>query len=144
MPIIATDGTRKSDFVKHQYEQSTLTQEVIVMNDAATTIKPATALGKVTATGKWKVCKQAASDGSQNVAGFYIGTYGLGDWADTTLANNTDQKVLALTNGPAIVGAEYIVWDASFTTQAQKDAALATLTAGTFKVAPQLAKTGLF
>jgi len=111
-------------------------KDVVVVNDAATTIKAGTVMGKVTATGKWKVCKQAASDGSQNASGVYVGNL-LGDFVSLVLPATTDTKALVLVRGPAIlantVGGvvsgtaidQGLIWDASFTTQAQKDAAFA-------------------
>jgi len=124
MPIIATAGQIYSDLVK--WEQSPhvgFSKEVIVLNDAATTLKAGTVLGRVTANGKYKVCKQAATDGSQNAAAVYVGNL-LGDFVDQAIAANTDTKVLTLFRD-AIVGDKALVWDASFTTQAQKDAAIA-------------------
>ena len=124
MPIVATDAQRYSNVVKWEIAPEVgFSKEVVVVNDATTTLKAGTVLGKVTATGKFKVCKQAATDGSQNAAAVYVGNLS-GDFVDQVIPNNADAKVLGLVR-LALVGNSGLVWDASFTTQAQKDASVA-------------------
>jgi len=130
MAVIAQGSQSKSNVVKWTaHEGQNFHEDKVVINDAAATIKAGTVLGKVTATGKYKVCKQAATDGSQNAAAVLTGNL-LGEFVDVTVPLNTDTRALALTRGPAIlanstVAGVGLVWDASFTTQAQKDAAIA-------------------
>ena len=67
MSVIATDTQRYSNVVKYEDEPSlALTREVVVVNDAAKTLKLGMLLGKVTATGKYKEAVGTATDGSQN------------------------------------------------------------------------------
>lgn len=130
MAILAVDNQRKSNVVKFEaYPELGFHQERAIINDVAATIKAGTVMGKVTATGKWKVAKQAASDGSQNASGVYVGNL-LGDFVDMTVAATTDTPALILVRGPVIlangtVAGQGLIWDATFTTQAQKDAAFA-------------------
>lgn len=103
MPVFATDSTRFSAVVKHEYEPAVGTcRESIVINDAAATLKVGAVLGVVTATGKYKLARSAAVDGSQNPVAVLIAD-GLGLSGDITLVANTDTKALALARGPSIV-----------------------------------------
>ena len=140
MPIVATEGYRLSQLVKWAAHRDVdFHNEKVVVNDAATTIAPFTVLGKVTATGKYKVAKQAASDGSQNAAAVFIGDQ-LFNVDNFTLTANTDTNLLAIVRGPSILADKALVWDASFTTQAQKDAAWSagTLASQLVLLSPQL------
>ena len=103
MAVFATDSTRFSAVVKHEYEATTgICRESIVINDAAATLRVGAVLGKVTATGKWKLAASAAVDGSQNPAGVLIAD-GLGLSGDIVLVGATDTKALVLARGPVIV-----------------------------------------
>lgn len=103
MSVIATDSTRFSGVVKFEFEPTTAyCRESIVINDTAQTIKVGTVLGKVTATGKYKVALSAAVDGSQTPAGVYIAD-GLGLSGDLVLANATDTKAIMIARGPVIL-----------------------------------------
>ena len=120
--LIATENFRLSNVLKHEYEPSLgYCRETVVINDAAADLKIGTVLGVVTATGKYKVCVQTATDGSQNAAAVLM--------EDKTIANSTDTKVLALVRGPAIVSKSGLVLDASFDQDAEKAAAYASLAA---------------
>lgn len=120
--LIATENFRLSNVLKHEYEPSLgYCRETVVINDAAANLKIGTVLGVVTATGKYKVCVQTATDGSQNAAAVLM--------EDKTIANSTDTKVLALVRGPAIVSKSGLVLDASFDQDAEKAAAYASLAA---------------
>ena len=120
--LIATENFRLSNALKHEYEPSLgYCRETVVINDAAANLKIGTVLGVVTATGKYKVCVQTATDGSQNAAAVLM--------EDKTIANSTDTKVLALVRGPAIVSKSGLVLDASFDQDAEKAAAYAALAA---------------
>ena len=120
--LIATENFRLSNVLKHEYEPSLgYCRETVVINGAAANLKIGTVLGVVTATGKYKVCVQTATDGSQNAAAVLM--------EDKTIADSTDTKVLALVRGPAIVSKSGLVLDASFDQDAEKDAAYASLAA---------------
>jgi hypothetical protein len=103
MAVFATDSTRFSAVVKFELEpQLGICRESIVINDAAATLRVGAVMGKVTATGKWKLAKSAATDGSQNPAGVLV-INGLGFSTDIVLAANTDTKAIVLARGPVIV-----------------------------------------
>lgn len=120
--LIATENFRLSNVLKHEYEPSLgYCRETVVINDAAANLKIGTVLGVVTATGKYKVCVQTATDGSENAAAVLM--------EDKTIANSTDTKVLALVRGPAIVSKSGLVLDASFDQDDEKAAAYASLAA---------------
>lgn len=103
MAVFATDSQRFSAVVKFEFEPSIGTcRESVVINDAAATLTVGAVLGVVTATGKYKVAKSAAVDGSQVPAAVLIAD-GLGLSGDITLTANTDTKALVLARGAAIV-----------------------------------------
>ena len=85
-------------------------------------------LGKITSSGKYIVSKQAAADGSQNPVAIFIGdSAGLAQ--DTAITAATDTKVLVLSRGKVVVSKDALLLDSSFSSQAQKDAAYASLKA---------------
>lgn len=103
MAIFAIDSTRFSALVKHEYEAATgFCRESVVINDAAAVLRVGAVMGKVTATGKYKLSASAATDGSQNPAGVLVAD-GNGYSTDITVAANTDTKALVLARGPVIV-----------------------------------------
>lgn len=103
MAIIANDTVRFSHVVKHEYEPQIGTcRDVVVVNDIAQTLKVGTILGKVTATGKYKVADKDAVDGSQTAAAVVIADVA-GNSGDIALAATTDTKVLVLARGPVVV-----------------------------------------
>lgn len=130
MPTIATDTLRKSNVIKQeQWPEVGYNYDVVTVNEAtAKTYAVGTVLGKVTATGKYKICVQTAVDGSQNAAAIVVG--------DQSIAATTDTKVLAMVRGPAVVSRDGLVLDASHDLQAEKDAIYASLTALGIIVAP--------
>jgi hypothetical protein len=121
--LIATDTLRFSNTVKHEYEPALgFCRESVTANEASVkTYAIGTVLGKVTATGKYKVAVATATDGSEVAAAVVV--------EDKAVAATTDTKVLALVRGPAIVGKAALVLDASFDLQAEKDAVYAALAA---------------
>jgi hypothetical protein len=123
MALIATDTFKYSHLVKQElWPDNAFCKLVVTANEAsAKTYAVGTVLGKVTATGKYKICVQNAADGSQNPAAIAI--------ADQSITAATDTKVLVLARGPAQVSKAALVLDASFGTQGQKDAAYAALEA---------------
>lgn len=123
MALIAVDSLRYSNTVKHEYEPALgFCRESLTVNEAsAKTYAIGTVLGQVTATGKYKIAVQTATDGSQVAAAVVVEDKSIGAAADT--------KVLALVRGPAIVGKAALVLDASYDLQAEKDAVYAALAA---------------
>ena len=81
-----------------------------------------TALGKVSATGKYKISVQNAADGSQNVVALVVGD-SFGTAAPFTVAATTDTKVLVLARGKVVVNKSAIAFDASYDLDAEKQAA---------------------
>lgn len=103
MPVFAQDSTRFGAVVKHEYEpQLAYCRESVVINDGAQTLKVGAVLGKVTATGKYKLCTSGAADGSQTPAAILVAD-GLGLSGDITLAAATDTRAIVLVRGPVIV-----------------------------------------
>lgn len=122
MAVIATDSTRFSAVVKHEYEPASgICRESVVLNDTAQTLKVGTVLGKVTATGKYRVALSASADGSQTPVAVLIADY-LGNSNDIVLANATDTKALVLARGPAIVADAALVLGTGITAGAAKTA----------------------
>lgn len=128
MAVIATDVTRLSNLVKMELAaELAYCREVVVANEAVVkSYALGTVLGKVTATGKYKICVQNAADGSQTAAGIVI--------AAKDVPATTDTKVLVLSRGPATVSKAGLVLDASFDLQAEKDALYAVLEAAGIQV----------
>ena len=122
MTVIATDATRLSNLVKHELwpETGYCRKEVIVNEAAAKTYTVGTVLGKVTATGKYKVSVQTASDGSQNPVAVVVR-----DSQD--IAATTDTLVSVIARGPVIVSKAGLVLDATFNDATKKAAAYASL-----------------
>lgn len=122
MPVFATDSTRFGAVVKYELEpQLSICRESVVINDAAATLKVGAVLGKVTATGKYKLATSAAADGSQTPVAVLIADY-LGSSTDIVLAANTDTKALVLARGPVIVADAALQLGAGITAAAAKSA----------------------
>jgi hypothetical protein len=122
MAVFATDSTRFSGVVKYELEpQLSLCRESIIINDAAATLKVGAVLGKVTATGKYKLATSGAADGSQNPVAVLI-IDGLGSSRDIVLAANTDTKAIVLARGPVIVADAALQLGAGITAAAAKTA----------------------
>lgn len=103
MSVFATDTQRLGNVLKHEYEpQLAYCRDLVVVNDATATFKVGAVLGKVTASGKYKLSKTGAADGSEVPVAIFIAD-GAGVSNDTVIPNNTDANVLALTRGPVIV-----------------------------------------
>lgn len=122
MPVIATSSTRFSAVVKHEYApEFSFCRESIVINDSAQTLRVGAVLGKVTATGKYKLALSASSDGSQTPAAILI-MDSLGNSGDIVLAASTDTKAIALVRGPAIVAADALQLGTGITVSAVRTA----------------------
>lgn len=123
MPIIATDTARLSNVVKHEYEPSiAFCREVVIANEAAAkTYAVGTVLGKITASGKYKISEATATDGSEVAAAVVL--------EDKAVAATTDTKVLVAVRGPMIVSKAGLVLGASIDTDGEKAAVYAALAA---------------
>ena len=123
MPIIATDTYRLSHLVKRElWPEQGYTRAVVTVNEAAAkTYAVGTVLGKVTASGKYKIAVETAVDGSKVADAIVVGDY--------TVPATTDTKVLVLVRGPAIVSKAALVLDTTYDTDAKKAAVYAALEA---------------
>jgi hypothetical protein len=103
MTVIATDSTRFSAVVKSEFEPASgYCRDKIVLNDTAQTLPVGAVLGKVTATGKYRLALSASADGSQTPAAIYIADAN-GYSTPTYLAASTDTNAVAITRGPVIL-----------------------------------------
>lgn len=122
MSVIATDSTRYSAVVKNEFEPASgYCRESVTLNDTAQTLKVGTVLGKVTATGKYRVALSASADGSQTPAAILIADAS-GNSGDIVLANATDTKAIVLVRGPAIVADAGLTLGTGITAGAAKTA----------------------
>lgn len=122
MALIATEKQGYSNtFKKTLWNDQAYNFAEVVVNDSAATLAIGTALGKVTATGKYKVCVQTAVDGSQVPAAIVA--------VEKAVAAATDTNVVAMTRGPAAVNKGGVLLGASYDNDAKKLAAYAALEA---------------
>jgi hypothetical protein len=116
MPNYA-EGSYKNDFLRLELDTEYSREQQTVV--AAAALKKGTVLGIKTADGKYYPSIQGATDGTQNACAVLF-----------------DDMAIAATGAPATVvvrGAIFqmggLIWDASYTTLAQKQAACAALRA---------------
>lgn len=130
MAIIATEGPRFSAVVEREYAPADgFCRDAVVYNGTAVAQLPVgTVLGKVTATGKYKIAVQTATDGSQNAAAVVIADLNGHSGYQTTVLN-TDLTMLAMTRGPVILKKAGLQIDASFNTPTLVAGVYAQLTA---------------
>lgn len=123
MTIVAQDTNRFSNLVKHElWPETGYCRKEVTANEAAIkTYAVGTVLGKVTATGKYKIAVETAVDGSKVAAALVLNDY--------SIAAATDTKVLTLIQGPAEVSKGALVLDATYDNDAKKDAVYASLEA---------------
>ena len=123
MTIVAQDTSRFSNLVKHELwpETGYCRKEVTVNEAAIKTYAVGTLLGKVTATGKYKIAVETAVDGSKVAAALVI--------ADQSIAAATDTKVVVLQKGPAEISKGALVLDATYDNDVKKDLVYASLEA---------------
>lgn len=123
MTVQFTDTARHSNLVKHELwpESGFCRKEVVVNEAAAKTYAVGTVLGKVTATGKYKIAVETAVDGSKVAAAVVI--------SDASIGAAVDTKLVVLVKGPAEVSQGALVLDATYNDQAKKDAVYASLEA---------------
>jgi hypothetical protein len=134
MPVIATEGSfdRFGSLVKMSDtpEKFEFHTQLIVANEAAgtPTYSLGTVLGKITASGKYIISKQAAVDGSQTPAVIVLAD-SFGTVQPVVLVNTVDTKFVALARGKVVVAREALKLDASFGTATQKQFAYDSLAA---------------
>ena len=130
MTVQFVDTARHSNLVKQElWPHSGFCRKQIVANEAAIkTYAVGTVLGKVTATGKYKIAVETAVDGSKVPAALVIGDY--------SVAAATDTKVLVLIKGPAEVSQGALLLDATYNDDTKKAAAYAALEAININVLP--------
>ncbi len=123
MTLIATENKRLSNVVKQElWPDAAFCRAVVTVNEAgAKTYVPGTVLGKVTATGKYKIAVQTAVDGSEVADAIVMGEH--------SIAATTDTSVLVLIKGPAVVSKGGLVLDATYNLDAEKNAVYAALEA---------------
>lgn len=122
MTVIAQDSLRLSNLVKREYQpEMAYCRDVVTFNGLAGDLKIGTVLGKVTATGKYKVAVQTAGDGSAVAAGVLL--------EDKTALATTDTKVLIMCRGPASVSKGGMVFDATYDDATKKGVVYAALEA---------------
>ncbi len=137
MAAIETRSTRLGAVLQYEdHPEYGHCRGVVVANEAAIkTYVIGTVLGKVTATGKYKILEATAADGSQNFAGIYIGEP-KGD-NKQTIAATTDTDVVVLFRGPAGVGKANLVFGASVDTAPELAAVYAQMEAVGIKLIEQ-------
>jgi len=119
MALIATEPFRLSHVVKKElWSEAGFTRAVVTVNEAAAkSYVPGTVLGKVTASGKYKIAVQTAVDGSQVADAIVVDEF--------AVPATTDTKVLVLVRGPAIVSKAGLILDATYDLDAEKAAVYA-------------------
>lgn len=129
MPVIATETQHYSNVVKREFwPEVGYCKKMVVVNGPAATLPIGTVLGKVTATGKYKVVEATAVDGSQVAAAVIVGD-AAGHPMPVAMANATDTKFLVIYRGPAYVADTSLTFGASVTAGALTQAALDQLAA---------------
>ena len=127
MAVIATNTPRFSNVVKAElFPEIAYCRAVVTVNDAAATLKVGTVLGKVTASGKYKVAVETASDGSKVADAIVI--------QEVTVPASTDTKVVVLLKGPAAVSKGALILDSTYDSEAKKLAVYTALEAKGIKV----------
>lgn len=130
MTVQFTDTARYSNLVKHELwpETSFCRKEVVVNEAAARTYAVGTVLGKVTATGKFRIAVETATDGSKVPAAIVVD--------DRSIAAATDTKLVVLVKGPAEVSLGALVLDATYNDAPKRDAAYAAIEALNINIMP--------
>ena len=130
MPVISqTYPTDGNVVIYEEGREVGWTREGVVVNETVDTVYDhGHVVGKVTATGKYKLCNPSAADGSQNAAGI-VRWQANANGGDFTVKAITDTRVVISTRGGMILSKDGIRFGPGFTTQVQKDAAIAQLDA---------------
>lgn len=115
MSVILTQDRSYSDVVKYEFlPEYNHCKKKVTVNDTARTLTIGTVLGKVTATGKYKVVEDSAVDGSKVAVAVVVGN-SFGQAKSTVLAGATDTEVLVLYRGVAKVADYALTAGASVT-----------------------------
>lgn len=112
MPLTATETLGAGAAIKSE-AAGTRSREAITIVSGTGLVLANTVLGRITATGKYGLYDNDASDGRQTVAGILL--------ADTD-ATSTDARAVVFVRD-CEVWTSRLVWGAGVTTQAEKDAA---------------------
>ncbi len=130
MPVIAESTPTYGNAVLYEEgrEVGWTREGVTIYETVETNCGPGMVIGKVTATGKWKLCSPAAADGSQVAAGFVCWP-ATGNGGDFTVKAITDTRITASVRGNILVSKDGLRFGPGFTTQVQKDAAFVQLEA---------------
>lgn len=128
MPAIATDTFRISNVLKYEVlpEHEHCRDAVVVNEAAAVDYVVGTVLGKITASGKYQIAVETATDGSEVPAAVVLDDY--------SIAETTDTKVKVLARGAAGVSKAGLVLDATYNDAPKKATAYAALEALGIKV----------
>lgn len=128
MAVIATDTKRISNLLKAElWSELGYCREVVTVNEAAAkTYAVGTVLGKVTASGKYKIAVETAVDGSKVGAAIVL--------ADAAIAATTDTKLVVLVKGPSSVAKGALVLDATYDNDTKKNVLYADLAAKDIQV----------
>lgn len=127
MAVISTDTPRFSNVVKAElWPELAYCRAVVTVNDSAATLKVGTVLGKVTATGKYKVAVETAVDGSKVADAIVI--------EEKAVAGATDTKVLVLIKGDAVVSKAGLILDTTYNDDTKKGVVYASLEAKGIKI----------
>jgi hypothetical protein len=129
MAFLETENKRYSNLVKEElWPNKAYCRKVVTARETgATDYVVGTALGIVTATGKYAVSVETASDGSEDVVALVV--------QDVAVPAATDTNVLVMFRGPAEVSKAAIVLDATFDNDAKKNVVYAALEAAGISVA---------
>ncbi len=121
--VFARDTYRESHLVKQEFwDQFGWCRKVVTVSEsAAKTYGVGTVLGKVTASGKFKIAVESAVDGSNVPAALVL--------TDEKIEAGVDKKIVVMYRGPAIVSKAALVFDASFNTDAKVATAINALEA---------------
>jgi hypothetical protein len=128
MAVIATDTKRISNLLKAElWSELGYCREVVTVNEAAAkTYAVGTVLGKVTASGKYKIAVETAVDGSKVGAAIVL--------EDKAIAATTDTKLVVLVKGPSSVAKGALVLDATYDNDTKKNVLYADLAAKDIQV----------
>ncbi len=128
MAVIATDTKRISNLLKAElWSELGYCREVVTVNEAAAkTYAVGTVLGKITASGKFKIAVETAVDGSKVGAAIVL--------EDKAIAATTDTKLVVLVKGPSSVAKGALVLDATYDNDTKKNVLYADLAAKDIQV----------
>lgn len=108
MAVTATETNRLSNVLKAElFPELGYCREVVIVNEAVVKeYVPGSVVGKVTASGKYRLAVETAVDGSKVFGGVVLEA--------KSIAATTDTKVLILKRGPASVSKGALSIDATY------------------------------